>query len=104
MNLRKRIWSIQQDPAAAEPVHNRLDAVLRGLAPADLALLDRILARWYEAGRPEGTLPELSELEAGDTGVVVDADTNALIATQDEWRVYEHIRAKLDAARRTGAE
>jgi hypothetical protein len=94
-NLRQHIRALQRGTASAETAHEEVDAVLRGLAADELALLDRILTRWYEAGHPEGTLPELSELEAGDTGVVLDADSNTLIATQDEWRQYERLHSVL---------
>lgn len=70
--------------------------MLRGLAADELALLERILTRWYEAGHREGTHPELSELEAGD----VDADSNTLIATQDEWRQYERLHSVLETLQR----
>lgn len=62
----------------------------------NLALLERILTRWYEAGHPERSLLTLSELEAGDTGVVVDADSNTLIATQDEWQQYERLYPRIE--------
>ncbi|CAN5220558.1 hypothetical protein BH20GEM2_BH20GEM2_12740 [soil metagenome] len=99
-NLRQHIRALQRGTASAETAHEEVDAVLRGLAADELALLDRILTRWYEAGHPEGTLPELSELEAGDTGVVLDADSNTLIATQDEWRQYERLHSVLETLQR----
>ena len=96
MNLRSRLDALQaRDSESDDPGHERLDAVLRSLAADDLTILREVLDRWEAAGHPPGSIPEPSDLEPTDTGMVVDPDTGALIAMPGEWEVFERVLKQL---------
>ena len=78
-----------------ESPHARVDAVLRGLAAEEVDAVARIQRRWTDAGHPAGSFPDPSEMEADDTGNVVDGESMALIATPGEWEVYARLHAAL---------
>ena len=98
MDLRRRIRAIQGELAPETAAHHRMDAVLRMFAAEELGVLDTVLTRWHQAGHPEDSLPDPSQLEAGDTGLVVDAGAKTLIATAEEWEVFLRLRSRLEEA------
>ena len=99
MDLKRRIQSLGVGSRASGDVedrlHARVDEVLRRLAADDLAALARVLERWESAGHPAGSAPDLHGLEPDDTGNVIDPETMTLIATAEEWRVYERVHSAL---------
>lgn len=78
-----------------ESPHARIDAILQGLAAQEVDAIARIQQRWADAGHPPGSFPDPSEMEADDTGNVVDGDSMALIATPGEWELYARLHAAL---------
>ena len=78
-----------------ESPHGRVDAILQGLAAEEIDAIARIQQRWADAGHPAGSFPDPSEMEADDTGNVVDGDSMALIATPGEWKIYARLHAAL---------
>lgn len=92
VDLKRRIRAIQGESSPEAAVHDRIDAVLRMFAAEELGVLDTVLTRWHQAGHPDDSLPDPSQLEAGDTGLVVDGGTKTLIATEEEWEVFLRFR------------
>lgn len=75
--------------------HGRIDSVLQGLAAEEVEAIVRVQERWVGAGHPAGSFPEPEEMQADDTGNVVDSSSQRLIATPDEWQVFTRIQAAL---------
>lgn len=75
--------------------HGRIDSVLQGLAAEEVETIVRVQERWVGAGHPAGSFPAPRELQADDTGNVVDSNSQRLIATPDEWQVFTRIHAAL---------
>jgi hypothetical protein len=96
MSLRERLDALQAEaPASDDPVHERVDAVLRTLADDDLQVLREVLGRWEAAGHPVGSTPSSVEIEPDDTGNVVEVKTKTLIATSAEWATFERVLKQL---------
>lgn len=97
MNLRSRLDALQKGEApSSDASHARKDAVLRALAAEDIEVLRDVLDRWERAGHPAGSIPNSSDLEPTDTGMVVDPDTQTLIAHPQEWEVFQRVIEQLD--------
>lgn len=90
MDLKSRLSALASG-SSDDPGHARADAVLRGLAAAELRTVEGVLNRWAEAGHPADSAPTLEDLEPDDTGNVFDEDSKALIATPEEWAVYARV-------------
>ena len=96
MDLRLRLDALQREESeTGDPGHERTDAVLRALAADDLKVLRDVLDRWEAAGHSAGSIPESSDLEPTDTGIVVDTETKTLIALPGEWEVFERVLKQL---------
>ena len=96
MDLRARPDALAVGETPSSDVsHARVDAVLRALAAEDLKILRDVLDRWAAAGHPPGSIPESSDLEPTDTGMVVDPETKALIALPGEWEVFQRVLRQL---------
>ena len=97
INLRSRLEALQRgESPSGDASHARTDAVLRALAAEDLEVLRDVLDRWERAGHPAGSIPSSSDLEPTDTGMVVDPDTQTLIAQPQEWEVFQRVIQQLD--------
>lgn len=75
--------------------HDRIDSVLQGIAEEEVETLGRVQERWVAAGHPADSFPEPREMQADDTGNVVDSSSQRLIATPDEWQLFTRVHAAL---------
>lgn len=91
MNLRSRLDALGEGAASDDAAHARADAVLRALAAPDLRVLRDVLDRWERSGHPVGSNPASGALEPDDTGNVLDPQTKTLVATADEWTVFQRV-------------
>lgn len=86
---------VRRTSGAGGSPHGRIDLVLQGIAVDEVETLGRVQARWVAAGHPAGSFPEPREMQADDTGNVVDSSSQCLIATPDEWQLFTRVHAAL---------
>lgn len=96
MNLRSRLDALRDGAASEDPAHARVDAVLRALAAPDLRVLRDVLDRWERSGHPASSVPASAALEPDDTGNLLDPRTKTLVATAEEWTVFQRVVSQLD--------
>lgn len=103
MDIRRQIEAVESGaPPPENPEDMRTDAAVRAMTADERKVLARVLDRWTEAGHPHDSMPDVTALEPDDTGNVFDEHNKALIATADEWTVYNRARRRLEGTEAAG--